>query len=130
MVVEVRIDSPCGQLFGTATVDIINGTDFGNKVAQLNINDLNPQFGEISLTDQLNSMEGRIQSLEYKSNSPTVIPEIATLTNSVTQLEATVGNLGDVDITYQNGTQTIQSTVGAAISSIYVELARIVTGKQ
>lgn len=61
---EVRLTTPCGNVDLTSELSVVNPAKVGEWRIRFDVRDLNPQTGTLSLTEQLNSLEDQVASLQ------------------------------------------------------------------
>jgi len=82
--ISVRITSPCGDVDMSSIIKISNPTEAGIFRTIFEVKDLNPQTGNINLTQQLNSIESQLVSSKL---------EINTLRSLIDELKTEIENL-------------------------------------
>lgn len=119
----IRVTSPCGDVDLQKTVKIPSIGNLGTFNVVLTAEDLNPQTGEIVLTDQLNSLESKVNELgQVVGSMPNTSGDLAQQQLQIDQLEEAVSNPSSFDITYnKNGTTTMEQ-LDAIIKDLYGQI--------
>lgn len=127
----IRVVSPCGDIDLETSKQVIFSADQSVRLT-LDAQDLNPQNGQISLTDQLNALEAKVATLGVMVESATQV-DIAGLSKelspTVSQHETRIAELeslspSDLEIAFVDSLDQT-GTVGATVTDIYSEIAEL-----
>lgn len=93
--VMVRVTSPCGDIDMERSLKLVSPATTGTLSATLNATDLNPQSGEIGLTDQLNNLENNVYTIGAKVESlpDDMAATIETLQEEISNLRSEIETL-------------------------------------
>jgi hypothetical protein len=123
----LRVSSSCGDIDLLQTVKILSTTgNSGTYNAVFDAQDINPQSGEIVLTQQLDGIESQIVSLSQKLNTiPDATLPLADQQVQIDQLEEAIGSPSELLIEYTKNGASQLSTLTAIFNDIYIEIAEI-----
>lgn len=123
----IRVTSPCGDIDLKKTINIVSTT--GSKGTYnfiMDVKDLNPQFGEISLTDQLNSLEDQVNKVSIKLDTIEVPTHtIKTIQSDISDLKIKLGNLSTLSVTYVNDGSNQSNKLSDIVSDLYLEISNL-----
>lgn len=119
----LRITSPCGDIDMQKTITLQNPSKTGKFVIVLDARDLNPQSGEIPLTDQLNMIEDNISNLQARigtipDNSITVLEH----GERIESLEERVDEIGSEQIDYVKDGGNKTASISSILNDLYVQI--------
>lgn len=117
----MRITSPCGDIDMEYTSKITNPANTGSFSATLSAKDLNPAFGELMLTEHLNILEDRMEVISTTVeglSDPTA--DLAEQEARIEVLETSVADIGSLNITSTEGTDSLQDTINDLYAEVQV----------
>jgi hypothetical protein len=125
----MRVNSPCGQIDMTKTIDLNNPSLTGSFRLDLDALDLSPNSGQISLTQQLNNVEARLNSVEGKvKDAVATKSDIENHSGDIDSLTTTVSNPDSFEITYIKDTATTTEQLTKIITDLHSDI-KILTEK-
>lgn len=124
----VRVTTPCGDVDMEGAVKITSPGKTGTFTGVLKVVDLNPNAGEIMLTDQLNSLEAQIyevQTLLASFEDPSLA--VAEQAGSIESLELQLADPSSLEVVYEQDTNKFTKQLGAVITALYKEIGLLKT---
>lgn len=119
----MRIIAPCGQVDLTYTLNLINPAISGSFRAVMEANDLNPTSGEVKLTDQLNTIESRLQIIEGRVQDATAGGETLKAQElTITDLKEKVDNPSSFTVQYVKDGGTQENESSTIITDLYAQI--------
>lgn len=131
--IEVQITTPCGTLAAVYMTDLYNASNLGAKAGTFDIEDLNPNTGNISVTDHLNILEDEIFKAKTKEVSRVEISgtslPIATAVQSnamrVDDLERSLVDIGGLLVSYTNGNVTGSEALATVLNKLITRISKL-----
>lgn len=119
----LRVIAPCGQIDLTYTLNLINPAISGSFRAVMDANDLNPTSGEVKLTDQLNTLESRLQVIEGKVQDAMASGNtLAAQELVINDLKEKVDNPSSFTVQYVKDGGTKESESSVVITDLYAQI--------
>lgn len=119
---SMRVVSPCGQIDLTASSDIISPTSKTVRVV-MDAEDINPQSGEIVLTDQLNGLESQVQSLGIKFDSLSGVDSTVTSQSAkIDEIDSSLSSAGDLMVKYEEKNVDKENDITTVVSDLYSKI--------
>lgn len=119
----IRVTSPTGNIDLQKTVDLINPSITGSYRAVLDALDLNPQSGEMSLTEHLNSIESQVRNLAIKQDStPDISGDVVENKLALEAVQATINTPSSLIVEYSRDGVTKTGDVRTVISDLFTQV--------
>lgn len=119
----IRVTSPCGDIDLEKTLTLQNPSRTGTYNVYLDARDLNPQSGEIGLTDQLNMIEDNISNLQAKVGTlPDATSDLISQEERIASLEDTLEDISDQEVEYVKDGATKNASIKTVLSDLYVQI--------
>jgi len=120
---HIRVISPGGNIDMKKSIDLVNPAIQGSYRAILDPTDLNPQSGEIGLTEHLNAISGQIADLQNKQNSvKDVSPDVALQGQDIDSLKSTVEDPTTLPVSYTKEGTTSSAQIGTVLNDLYSQI--------
>lgn len=124
----IRVSTPCGDVDMESTVKVTSPGKAGTFTGTLKVMDLNPNTGEIVLTEQLNSLEAQVYEIQTSLASfedPSFA--VAEQAGLIQDLENRILNPSSLEVVYQQDTNKFTKQLGDVITALYKEIGSLKT---
>ena len=120
---SLRINSPCGQIDMTQSLQLINPAQSGGFYSTMSVRDLTPNSGQVGLTVQLNNLEAKVNELDgLLKNVSNLDLAVQSQMLELGQVKGTVENASTLSVSYVKDGGTKTSEVSDVIGDLYKEI--------
>lgn len=120
---SIRVSSPTGNIDMTTSVSLVNPANVGDYRTSLDAIDLNPQSGQLQLTDHLNLIESKINELDIKQKStPNLTPEVEAQILEIDAIKDVISQPGALTVPYTKDGSALSSSIEGITTDVYAQI--------
>lgn len=116
----IRVSSPCGDVDMSASIKVLSPSKVGSFRGSMAVSDLNPETGQVMLTDQLNSLESQLYDFGVRFNNQDDVSTTVSLQQSeISNLSSAISSPGAFEVPYTDGANDLIKELSDIITGLH-----------